>query len=32
MHDIVLKVHVEADLNVDISSSEQVKIPVKIQI
>ena len=32
MHDIVIKVHVEAYLNVDISSSEQVKIPVKIQI
>ena len=32
MHDIVIKVHVEAYLNVDISSSEPVKIPIKIQI
>ena len=26
MHDIIIKVHVEAYLNVEISSSEQVKI------
>ena len=32
MHDIVIKVHVEAYLNVDISSSEQVKILVEIHI